>query len=157
MKHEVQARYPASPDVVIRMFTDAGFHTKKLEALGMPYKVLAQRADGKTFSIRVERKVPVQMPGLGKKAEATVVNEETWDLASRTGSVKVEAGGMPLDCGCTVSMRAEGRGTLVRYDWDVKSKLPLVGGQIEKMAVADMEKRSEEETRIAVGLLPDYR
>ncbi|WP_028008694.1 DUF2505 domain-containing protein [Solimonas flava] len=156
MKHQVQARYPAAPDVVIKMFTDKGFHTRKLDALGMPYKVLAHEFDGQTFRIRVERKVPVQMPG-GKKAEATVTNEETWHVASRTGSVKVEAGAMPLECACTTAIADGGSETLVTYDWTVKSKIPLLGGQIEKMAVADMDTRSADETRIAIELIADYR
>src|SRR3546814_14273783 len=83
MKHEVKARYPASPDVVMKMFCDQDFHVRKLDALGLPYKVLAQKRDARQFSIRVERKVPVQVPGIGKKAEATVVNEEIWNFAGK--------------------------------------------------------------------------
>jgi hypothetical protein len=157
MKHEIKARYPASPDVVIKMFTDRNFHTRKLDALGMPYKVLAQSGNARQFSIRIERKVPVQMPGIGKKAETTIVNEEIWNPASRTGSVKVEAGAMPLECTCTMALTPDGDATLVTYRWDVKSSVPLLGGKIEKMAVADMESRSADETRIAVELLKDYR
>jgi hypothetical protein len=39
----------------------------------------------------------------------------------------------------------------------VKSSVPLLGGKIEKMAVADMESRSADETRVAIELLKDYR
>ena len=156
MKHQMQAQYPAPPDVVLKMFVDKNFHTKKLDVIGLPYKVLAHEFDGKTFRIRVERKVPVNMPG-GKKAEATVVNDEVWNVATRTGSVKADAGIMPIDCSCTTAIVADGKNTVVRYDWTVKSKVPLIGGQIEKMAVSDMEARAGEETRVAVGLLNDYR
>src|SRR3546814_20807219 len=98
MKHEVKARYPASPDVVMKMFCDQDFHVRKLDALGLPYKVLAQKRDARQFSIRVERKVPVQVPGIGKKAEATVVNEEIWNFAGKTGVINVDPGAMPLKC-----------------------------------------------------------
>ncbi|WP_028080254.1 DUF2505 domain-containing protein [Solimonas soli] len=155
MKHQMQARFAAPPDVVVRMFGDKAFHVKKLDALGLPYKVLAQEADANTFRIRVERKVPVQMPG-GKKAEATVVNEELWHLAERRGSVKVDAGMMPIDCACTAQIVADGKHTRVVYDWTIKSSVPLLGGQIEKMALADMETRFADETRVAASLLNDY-
>ncbi|NGY04907.1 DUF2505 domain-containing protein [Solimonas terrae] len=157
MKHEIKARYPASPDIVMKMFADKAFHTRKLEMLGMPYKVLAQSGNARQFSIRIERKVPVQMPGVGKKAETTIVNEEVWNLADKTGVVKVDAGVMPLDCSCTTAITADGAAAIVTYRWEVKSSVPLLGGKIEKMAIADMESRSDDETRVAIELLKDYR
>lgn len=156
MKHQVLARYPASPDVIMKMFSDRAFHTRKLDAMQAEYKVLAHSFDGQTFSIRVERKVPVQLPGMKKAAETSVINEEVWHLASRTGSVKVELA-MPLDAKCVVTISADGEHSLITYDWDVKSKVPLVGGQIEKMAVADMDRRSADETRVAIDLIQHYR
>lgn len=156
MKHEVKARYPASPAVVIKMFADKDFHVRKLDALGLPYKVLAHKGDARQFSIRVERKVPVQVPGIGKKAEATVVNEEIWNLAGKTGVIKVEPGAMPLKCSCTAALKADGKDTVVTYTWEVKATVPLIGGQIEKMAIADMDARFDEETRAAIKLLKDY-
>src|SRR3546814_20280060 len=61
-------------------------------------KVLAQKRDARQFSIRVERKVPVQVQGIGKKAEATVVNEEIWNFAGKNGVINVDPGAMPLKC-----------------------------------------------------------
>src|SRR3546814_11448039 len=68
-------------------------------------KVLAQKRDARQFSIRVERKVPVQVPGIGKKAEATVVNEEIWNFAGKTGVINVDPGAMPLKCSCTAALK----------------------------------------------------
>lgn len=160
MKHEMKARYPASSAVVMKMFADRDFHTRKLEATGYAgkYQVLNCTGDGKSFSIRIERKVPVSMPGMGKNApESTVVNDETWNLASKTGRVVVELKGMPLEMSCLTSMKDEGKDCVVSYQWEVKSKIPLVGGTIEKMVVNDMEKKAEEETQAAIALLKDYR
>lgn len=160
MKHEMKARYPASSAVVMKMFADRDFHTRKLEATGYAgkYQVLNCTGDGKSFSIRIERKVPVSMPGMGKNApESTVVNDETWNLASKTGRVVVELKGMPLEMSCLTSMKDEGKDCVVSYQWEVKSKIPLVGGTIEKMVVNDMEKKAEEETQAAITLLKDYR
>lgn len=160
MKHEMKARYPASSAVVMKMFADRDFHTRKLEATGYAgkYQVLNCSGDGKSFSIRIERKVPVSMPGMGKNApESTVVNDETWNLASKTGRVVVELKGMPLEMSCLTSMKDEGKDCVVSYQWEVKSKIPLVGGTIEKMVVNDMEKKAEEETQAAIALLKDYR
>lgn len=155
MKHRVEARYPASPDVVMKMFADQAFHTRKLDALGFEYRVLACRQDEKSFQIRIERKIPLDLPGL-KSANTTVVNDETWNLAAKTGAVTVELAA-PLTASCSVTLKADGDATLIRYDWDVNSKVPLIGGKIEKMAVADMDKRSADEARAAIALLKHYR
>ncbi|MDI3259332.1 MAG: DUF2505 domain-containing protein [Sinobacteraceae bacterium] len=160
MKHEMQTRYPAPATAVVKMFADRDFHVRRLEALGYAgkYRVLAHRFDGKDFSIRIERKVPVQMPGVKKAAgETTVVNEETWNLRSKTGKVTVEAQGMPLSMSCETAIRDEGDACVVNYRWDVRARIPLVGGALEKFAIADMERRAAEETRVGIELLADYR
>ena len=162
MKHEMKARYPAPAAVVMKMFADKAFHTKKLDGMGYAgkYQVLGSGGDGKkSFSIRIERKVPVSLPGMGKNApESTVVNEESWDIASKTGKVVVELKGMPLEMSCSTAITDEGKGAcVVTYQWDVKSKVPLVGGAIEKMVVGDMSKKADEETQAAIALLDGYR
>lgn len=160
MKHEMKARYPASSAVVMKMFADPKFHVDKLESMGYSgkYTVLAQSGDAKKFNIKIERKVPVSLPGMGKNApESTVVNDEIWDLASKTGTVKVDLKGMPLEMSCITSMTDEGKDCVITYQWNVKSKIPLVGGTIEKMVVTDMEKKAKEETEAAIALLKNYR
>src|SRR3546814_12469055 len=92
----------------------------------------------------------------GKKAEATVVNEEIWNFAGKTGVINVDPGAMPLKCSCTAALKTDGKGTVVTYTWEVKATVPLIGGKIEKMAIADMDARFDEETRAAIALLKDY-
>lgn len=159
MKHRTQARYPAPASVVIKMFTDQAFHTAKLEAMGLTrFKVLEHAFDGKSFRIRLERKIPLQLPGLGKSgAESTVINEEQWAVATRKGSVKVDVPGMPLACSCTTAMRDEGKGCVIDYDWEIKARIPLVGGALEKYVAGDMDKRTAEETAIGVKMVEKYR
>lgn len=159
MKHKTTARYPAPSAIVIKMFTDRGFHTAKLEQMGLKkHQVLEHAFDGRNFRIKIERKLPLQLPGLGKSgAESTVVNEEQWAVASKTGKVKVEAQGMPIDMSCTMAMSDEDGGCVIRYDWDIKARIPLVGGALEKFVAADMEKRAAEETQVGITLLKNYR
>ena len=161
MKHQSYARYPASSDVVIRMFTDKDFHTKKLQAMGLPkFEILEHQFDGKEFRIKIDRRVPLQAPGIVKKvvpAETRVVNEERWTVASKTGRVKVEPQGIPVNISCTASMKDEGGGCVVTYNWEINATVPLIGGALEKFIIGDMEKKAAEETQIAITLLPDYR
>jgi len=164
MKHQSQARYPASSDVVIKMFSDRNFHTRKLDLMGLKdtqnYWVLEHALDGAEFRIRIKRKVPMQAPGIVKKfvpVESTVINEERWNIKSKTGKVLVEPQGMPLEVSCVTTLRDQGGACIVAFDWTVHAKVPLVGGALEKFVISDLEKRAAEETEIAVGLLKDYR
>lgn len=161
MQHKSQVRYPAPSDVVIRMFTDKAFHTGKLDAMGLKnYQVLDHALVGADFRIRIQRKVPMQAPAMVKKivpAESTVVNEELWNIKSKTGRVVVEPQGMPLEMSCLTALKDQGGECIVSYDWTIKAKIPLVGGALEKFVVSDLERRSAEETAIAIGMLKDYR
>ena len=160
LKHTSIARYPVPSAVVIKMFTDKKFHIAKLEASGLAgYEVLSHQFDGKEFSIKVERRVPMNAPGLVKKffgAETKVVNEESWTVKTKTGRVQVQPAGVPVEMSCTSSMADEGGGCVITYLWQVNAKIPLVGGALEKFIVSDLEKRAAEETVLAIAQIKDY-
>lgn len=160
MKHEMRAEYPASSDVVMKMFTDKNYHAKKLEKMGIEYKILEHDFDGDNFRLKAQRLVPIQASGIAAKfmpATSTVVNDEKWSLASKTGSVVVETKGVPLDMSCTAKMQDQGEGCVVIYSWDIKAKIPIGGGKLEKFVVSDMKDREAEERDAAISLLDDYR
>ncbi len=161
MKFEIKARYPAPSAVVIKMFCDKDFHTRKLEALGLSkYQVLDHKTDGASFRIRIERKVPMAPPGIISRlvpAEASVTSEERWDATQKTGKVKVEPAGIPVEITCTASIADAGQGSVVTYLWDVKARVPLIGGALEKFVASDMEKKMADEAKAAITLVDSYR
>ena len=161
MKFEIKAQYPAPSSVVIKMFTDKDFHTRKLEALGLrKYQVLKHDSKDAEFSIRIERKVPMAPPGIISKlvpAEASVTSEERWNKTQKTGRIKVEPAGIPVEITGTASMADAGQECVITYVWDAKAKVPFVGGALEKFIANDMEKKMVDETKAAVSLLAPYR
>lgn len=160
MKHEMRARYPASSDVVMKMFTDKDYHARKMEKLGIDFKVLEHAFDGENFRLKAQRLVPIQASGIAAKfmpATSTVVNDEKWTVSDKTGSVVVETKGVPLAMSCTARMQDEGDGCVVVYDWDVKAKIPLGAGALEKFVVSDMKVREAEERDAAISLLNEYK
>lgn len=160
MKHHAEVRYPAPAATVLRMFTDPAFHTRKLAVMGLANsRVLDQQDLEDLFMIRIERRVPVQIPGSKKRAGDTIVNHtEQWNRSSGTGRITAEAAGMPLEMHCVASLSDDGKqGCIARYDWTVTSRLPLVGKAIEKFVVADLDRRFQDESAAALGLLDAYR
>lgn len=149
MKQRLEGRYPAPSDVVIRMMTDRKFYTDRLDLQGIrEYEVLDHKSDGKRFSITIKRRITA----IG------VTSVETWDAASKQGTISVELSGMPIEVKCQTRLADDGKGGCVlTYDWDIKSRVPLVGGKIEKQFAAENEKAVPQQTRLGIELLKHYR
>jgi hypothetical protein len=148
MKQKLEARYPASSDVVIKMMTDKKFYTDRLDLQGIKeYEVVNHKSDDKNFSITIKRKI----------GPIGVTSVEAWNLAKKTGRITVELQGMPMDVSCTTSLADAGKDCVLTYVWDINSKVPLVGGKIEKQFAGENEKAIPEQTRLGVELLKNYR
>ena len=148
MKQKLEARYPASSDVVIKMMTDKKFYTDRLELQGIKeYEVVNHKSDGKTFSITIKRKVTA----------INVTSVETWNVAKKTGRITVDLQGMPMEVSCDTSLADKGSECVLTYHWDIVSKIPLVGGKIEKQFAGENEKAIPEQTRLGIELLKNYR
>lgn len=148
MKQKLESRYAASSDIVIKMMTDKKFHCDRLEMQGhKDYEVVSHKSDGKTFSIKFKRKA----------SAVTVQHEDIWNIASKTGRIVVELQGMPVEMTAKTSLRDEGKECVLTYEWDINSKVPLVGGKIEKSIAAENEKAIPEQARVGNLLLKNYR
>jgi len=159
MKHEIKSRYAASAETVMRMFANPDFHIAKLEGLGLnKYQVLDKEAKGEDFRIRIERKVPLDAPALVRKvvpAETTAISDERWNLRMRRGKVAISPG-IPVDMNCEAVIVDQGSECIVTYAWDVRAKVPLIGGALEKFICSDLEARMVDETRVTASLIARF-
>jgi hypothetical protein len=78
-------------------------------------------------------------------------------VAKKTGRITVELAGMPMEVSCDTSLKDEGSGCVLTYDWDIVSRVPLVGGKIEKQFAGENEKAIPEQTQLGLRLLDNYR
>lgn len=161
LKIDIKAKYPAPTAVVLKMFMDKAFHEKKMGVMGIAkFKVLEHDAKGDDFRIKIERRVPLAPPGVVSKfvpADATVVSEERWNKATRTGKVKVEPQGIPVEISSTVRFADDAQGCTITYAFNIEAKVPFVGGTLEKFIAGDMEKKFADEAKAAATLLDPYR
>jgi hypothetical protein len=159
MKHEIKSRYPASAEAVMRMFANPEFHIAKLQELGLKkYVVLEQEAKGDEFRIRIERKVPLEAPALVRKvvpAETTAISDERWNLRTRKGKVSISPG-IPVDMNCEASIADVAGECVVSYIWEVRARVPLIGGALEKFICSDLESKMVDETRVTATLLARF-
>lgn len=159
MKFTAKQNYSKSSDTVLGMFCDPSFHQKLQEALGARnIRQLEHSDDGTHFRIQLSYEVDSgdSIPGFAKKVlgeTSKVVQTESWDKSSKKGHVSVNVQSLPgtLECDTTLSDTASG--CTKTFDWTVTVKIPLIGGKIEKVVAADIEKKSPLEEQAGNKLL----
>jgi hypothetical protein len=138
-----ELRYAADPATVFAMLTDQGFQERKLAATGaLEHDVsVSTGADGGA-EVRSRRTMPTdQVPDLVRNlvgATLTVVQVEVWGPAGagggRDGTVTVEVSGAPVGLTGSLRLRPDGAGTLETVAGELKARVPLIGGRIERAA-----------------------
>lgn len=145
MKWCFTADYPRPAAEVLRHFTDRGFQERRLAAIGSAdAQVLEYQFDGRHFRMRTRRRVALDASAPGFIAKAlgsgmAVVYEESWDAELGTGSVSFEFPGVPVQIACRTQIVDAAGGSCMTYDWEIRAKVPMVGGQVEKLLVSDLE------------------
>lgn len=159
-KFKTSDRYPVSSDVVIKMFSDPEFYAAKMTELGFEHEILDSATNGDKFTISTKRFVPIEASGIVKKilgSTTEVTNEETWDSSDKSGVVTVLTKGVPLDMNCTARMSDDGDEAVVEYEWEIKARIPLGGGALEKFVMGDMQKGQKNELAASLTLVDKYK
>lgn len=144
MKWRYTAQYSLPTAQVLRHFTDRGFQERKLAALGGG-EVLEFQFDGRHYRMRSRRRVTLEAPAPGFITKAlgsggmAVTYEDAWDVSAATGSVSFEFPGLPVQVGCVTRLADNAAGCEMSFDWELKANVPVVGGQVEKLLVADLQ------------------
>lgn len=142
MKISESWTYPAATDRVWAMVSDKAFQDAKCVDAGATAHETSVTPQGEGAVIVASRDmptdgVPEQLRSLIGKT-ITVVETQTWSGpaadGSRTATLEVVMKGQPIGMKGTASMKPAGEGTEVTIEGDLKAKIPLIGGRIEKAA-----------------------
>lgn len=149
MEIRASLEYAASPERVFAMLTDEGFQRRKCERTGaLNQSVTVSHEDGGAVVV-TKRTLPTErFPDFAKSmlGETILVTETTtWSTAdgdgSRTGTMVVDLGAAPvaLNAALTLASAHDGQSSLETVEGDLKARIPLVGGKIEKAAKPAVE------------------
>ncbi|MEO5981231.1 MAG: DUF2505 domain-containing protein [Pedococcus sp.] len=142
MKIATTMEYAATPQEVFAVLTDQAFQEAKCAATAaIKYSASITRSGGGA-TIRTERILPSEgLPDFAKNMVGEtlkVVETQTWGAASadgsRTGTLEMAVAGVPVALGGTLALAPGGPGSIEHLDADLKAKIPLIGGKIEKAA-----------------------
>lgn len=134
VSHEL--RYDASPDTVFDMLADPGFRQRVCEAMGVVSSDVRIDRSGTGFTLvndQVQR--TDGLPSFARKFAGDTtqaIQREEWPDPTG-GTLRIETPGKPTSMSGTIRLEADGRGTVETVSLDIKAKVPLIGGRLERL------------------------
>lgn len=154
--------YVRDSDTVIKMFGDKDYFVRKFELLNARnFEVLEYSLDGNNFRIKMKAEFPMSapVPGFAKKFvgdSVTVVETDSWNLATKTGNIEVDVKGAPVDASGIMTLSDGGKGAINSIDWTVKCSVPLVGKKLEGLIADDIKAKGADDERVSNEIVADY-
>lgn len=149
--------YPATPEQVFAVLADPAFQEAKCAATAaVKHKASVDPDAGRTV-IRTERILPSDdLPDFARSMVGPtlkVVETQEWGPAaadgSREGTVRMEVAGAPITLTGSLSLSPRGTGAVETVDAELKARMPLIGGKIEKAAAGPIEEAIDVEAATA--------
>ena len=157
-RHELT--YDAPPDEVFAMLADPAFREAACAAQDViSAEVHLERVgDGFTLSIDQEQKTD-DLPGFARTfaGDSTrAVQREEWE-DSTGGTLRIDAPGKPSEVKGTITLRPEGSETVEIVELDLRMKVPLIGGKLEKLLAEKITAGMDAEHEVGVAWLAGER
>ena len=148
MKISQKWTLPATPDEVYALSIDPAYQEEICEEAGALSHQSTVTEQGSGHEVKVQRVMPSgDVPDLVKKLvgdKVDVTQVIAWGArqadGSREGTLDVSIKGQPISMKGITSISPDGDGTAVDVSADLKAKIPLVGGKIEKMTAPEIIK-----------------
>lgn len=157
LRHELA--YDAPPADVRAMLTDPLFWDRVGEATGAISSTATVGTEGETTRVIIDQEQEVVgVPSFAKKfvGDSTrAITTQVWQ--GDTATFDVETPGKPTSISGTASLTANGSGSVLVYDLDVKASVPLVGGKLEKLVVELTTAGFEKEQAVGAAWLAGER
>ena len=156
MKISATVDYAATPHEVFAMLADEDFQARKCAATGALSHSVSISAQGDRTVIVSSRDLPTEdFPDFVRSivgATLAVTETQDWGPAGpdggRQGTLTVDIAGAPIDLAGTLSLAPGGQGSVEFVEGDLKARIPLIGGKIERAAAPAIESaiKVEQET-----------
>ena len=160
MEFRTELSYDASPDEVFAMLSDPAFRQQVAEAQGVVSVDVRLTPAGDGFTLVSDQvQNTAGLPAIAKKiAGDTTQAVVTEEWRSRTaGSIAITAPGKPTSANGTITLAPDGEGTVEIVELDIKVKVPLVGGKLEKLMADNIGQGLEIEQTVGAAWLEGDR
>lgn len=147
----------STPDEAYVDATDPAYQDEICQRAGALSHQSSVASHGDGHEVTVQRIMPSgDVPDLVKKVvgdKVDVTQVITWGArqpdGSRHGTLDVTFKGQPITMRGNTSITPEGSGSRVQVSADLKAKIPLIGGKIEKMSSPEIRKAIHAEEAVS--------
>jgi Protein of unknown function (DUF2505) len=156
-------RYAATTTAVFEMLTDKSFQDRKLAQTGaLTWEVQVQLANGGATIVSSRAMPTDQVPDAFRSMvgqQLTIAQTESWGPAgadgSRTGTLDVEVSGTPIRMKGSLALSGADGGSVELIDGELKARVPLIGGKIERAVEPAVRAAIDAEQRIGRAWLAE--
>lgn len=136
MRFRHELTYAASPAEVFEMLADPAFREAACAAQDVVSAEVTLERDGNGFTLTVDQEQRTDdLPSFARTVTGDTtraVQREVWE-DSTGGTLRIDAPGKPSEVRGTVTLRPEGSGTREIVELDLRVKVPLIGGKLERL------------------------
>jgi uncharacterized protein YndB with AHSA1/START domain len=161
MRFRHDLSYDAPPERVFAMLADPEFRRRTCEAMEvLSVDVQLDPApDGDGFTLVVDQLQNTQdLPSFARTfaGESTrAVQREEW-RSTTTGELRIESPGKPAGATGTIRLEPRGSGTTEVVELEIKVKVPLIGGKLEKLMADKVAAGMDVEHAVGVAWLEEH-
>lgn len=161
MRITTSYEYAAAPETVFAMIADPRFQAEKCEATHALSHTESVTPKGDQTEIVTSRVLPTDgFPDFAKSmigSKIRVTETIVWSRASmdgsRTGTISIGIGDAPVGLQGTMRLSPSGAATRIDVDGQLKARIPLLGGRIEKAAEGPVRHAIDKEREVGQAWL----
>ncbi len=159
MKFRHELSYDAPPERVFAMLADPEFRRRSCEAMEVISADVQLERDGEGFTLVIDQLQNTKdLPGFARAfaGESTqAIQRETWST-STVGELSIESPGKPTSARGTIRLEPSGAGTTEVVELEIKVKVPLVGGKLEKLMAEKVAAGMDVEHGVGLAWLKEH-
>ena len=159
MKFRHELSYDAPPDQVFAMLADPEFREAACAAMEVISADVQLDRDGDGFTLVIDQQQNTKdLPGFARTfaGESTqAIQREVW-LDPTGGDLTIESPGKPASATGTIRLEEAGGGTREVVELEIKVKVPLVGGKLEKLMAEKVSSGMDIEQTVGAAWLKEH-
>ena len=160
MKFRHELRYDASPAEVFEMLADPAFREASCAAQDVISAEVNLERDGNGFSLTLDQLQKTDdLPSFARTfaGDSTrAIQREEWEDTTG-GTLQIDTPGKPSTMKGTITLRAEGSETVEIVELELKVRVPLIGGKLEKLMAEKVATGMDAEHGVGVAWLAGDR
>lgn len=134
-----------------RLAKDTTLHEAVCKRIpGENLQIIESVIQGNTYTLKRAYNLDVNIPDIAKKLLKDAFRLKRTDITNLDtliSTVELQAN-LPFDASCQRSITGDEDQLIITLDWQVKVKVPLIGGMLEKHAEGEIRKFSDIEIEI---------